>query len=311
MENQQKVIPMGRLQEVTIDIEGTSVLADFEVIKIMDDRNPYLVLLDIDWATDMNGIRHGIGEWDILCEGFIISFSFEDGFECIDEVLQEVKVAIFRIPQDTLDLIQPDWSTQLSHALECYNIIAKEEDEDLLKINIPKIEGHYEVEGPQIENPDITVPLKMKHVNIGTKAEPKFVKIGDYWDDVMFDNVTELLCEYQDLFPTKFTDLKGIIRDLGVMKITLKLNTKSVKQRLYRFNSKYKEKVRLELDKMLATGIIEPVEESDWISPMVVKEKKQKDKIRICIDLRKLNDACVHDPFPTPFTNEMLDNVGG
>ena len=29
------------------------------------------------------------------------------------------------------------------------------------------------------------------------------------------------------------------------------------------------------------------------------------------MDLRKLNDASVHDPFPTPFTDEVLDNVGG
>jgi hypothetical protein len=27
--------------------------------------------------------------------------------------------------------------------------------------------------------------------------------------------------------------------------------------------------------------------------------------------LRKLNDACLHDPFPTPFTDEVLENVGG
>ena len=25
----------------------------------------------------------------------------------------------------------------------------------------------------------------------------------------------------------------------------------------------------------------------------------------------KLNDACLHDAFPTPFTDEVLDNVGG
>jgi hypothetical protein len=24
-----------------------------------------------------------------------------------------------------------------------------------------------------------------------------------------------------------------------------------------------------------------------------------------------LNDACLHDPFPTPFIDEVLDNVGG
>ena len=53
----------------------------------------------------------------------------------------------FRIPYDPLDLIQPDWTTQLSHALECYNITAEEEDEDLCKINIHEIEGRHEVEG--------------------------------------------------------------------------------------------------------------------------------------------------------------------
>jgi len=61
------------------------------------------------------------------------------------------------------------------------------------------------------------------------------------------------------------------------MKITLKLKVKPVKQRPYRLNLKYKEEVHLELDKMLAVGIIELVEESDWVSPMVVQEKKQKD----------------------------------
>jgi len=113
------------------------------------------------------------------------------------------------------------------------------------------------------------------------------------------------------LFPTKFSDLKGIIGDLGVMKITLNLDLKHVKKRPYYLNPKYKERVHSELDKILAIGIIEPVEESDWVSPIVVQEKKQKEEIRICIDLKKLNDDCMHDPFSTSFTDEVLDNVGG
>ena len=62
---------------------------------------------------------------------------------------------------------------------------------------------------------------------------------------------------------------------------------------------------------MLAVRIIELIEESDRVSPMMVQDKKKKGEIRICMDLRKLNDASVHDPFPTPFTDEVLDNVGG
>ena len=109
-----------------------------------------------------------------------MTFSFEDGFDCIDEALQEVKASIFRILQDPLDLIQLDWTTQLSHVIVCYNVNTDGEDEDPLKINIPEIEGHHEVEGPQIENPDITAQLKTKQVNIATEVDPKFVKIGDY-----------------------------------------------------------------------------------------------------------------------------------
>jgi hypothetical protein len=61
---------------------------------------------------------------------------------------------------------------------------------------------------------------------------------------------------------------------------------------------------------MLEASIIEPVEEYEWIIPMVVQEKK-KGGIRICVDLRNLNDSCLHDPFPTPFADEVLENVGG
>jgi len=54
------------------------------------------------------------------------------------------------------------------------------------------------------------------------------------------------------------------------MKITLKPDAKLVKKIPYCLNPKYKEKVRKELDKMMEARIIEPVEESNWVSPMVV-----------------------------------------
>jgi hypothetical protein len=60
---------------------------------------------------------------------------------------------------------------------------------------------------------------------------------------------------------------------------------------------------------MLEVGIIEPIEESEWINPMVVQKMKQGG-INISIDLRKLNDSFLHDNFPTPFIDEVLENVG-
>ena len=39
-----------------MDIERESALANFEVIEIVDENNPYPALLGIDCATDMNGL---------------------------------------------------------------------------------------------------------------------------------------------------------------------------------------------------------------------------------------------------------------
>jgi hypothetical protein len=141
-------------------------------------------------------------------------------------------------------------------------------------VNIVEIEGKKNIEGPGVELPFIEQLIKIKKVNIGKEQEPKLANVGDYWDDANIDKITELQHEYQGLFPTKFTDIKGIKGPMGDMKIPLKLDASPVKQRLYRLNPKYKEKVKIELDRMLEAGIIEPIEKSKWIRHMVVMIKR-------------------------------------
>ena len=50
--NQAKILPIGTLSQVPVDIEGLHTFADFEVINIIDDTNPYPALLGIYWAID-------------------------------------------------------------------------------------------------------------------------------------------------------------------------------------------------------------------------------------------------------------------
>ena len=45
-------MPLGRFPSVPIDIDGVSTLEYFEVIEIIDDRNPYPALLGIEWAIE-------------------------------------------------------------------------------------------------------------------------------------------------------------------------------------------------------------------------------------------------------------------
>ena len=74
--------------------------------------------------------------------------------------------------------------------------------------------------------------------------------------------IIDLLHEFQDLFPTKFSEMKEIVGDLSEIKIPLRPDAKPVKQRPYRLNPRYKENVKPELDRMLEVGVIEPAEES-------------------------------------------------
>ena len=48
--NQQRVLPLSRLPQVPVDIDGVRSFADFEVIEIIGDSRPYPALLGIDWA---------------------------------------------------------------------------------------------------------------------------------------------------------------------------------------------------------------------------------------------------------------------
>ena len=67
-------------------------------------------------------------------------------------------------------------------------------------------------------------PLKTRKVNVGTEENPNFSNIGDYWDDETMEQITYLLHGFQYLFLTHFSKMKGILGDLGEMKILLKLD---------------------------------------------------------------------------------------
>jgi hypothetical protein len=62
---------------------------------------------------------------------------------------------------------------------------------------------------------------------------------------------------------------------------------------------------------MLEAGLIFVVEEEEWVRPIVIQIKKGTEDIRVCVDYISLNSTCVHDPFPKPFIDEVLEQVVG
>ena len=95
-----------------------------------------------------------------------------------------------------------------------------------------------------------------------------------------------------------------------------------------RLNPKVWDAVKDEILKWLNAGIIYPISNSPWVSPVHVVPKKagitvttnDKDeelqtrlpmKWRVCIDYRKLNAATKKDHFPLPFIDQILDKLSG
>ena len=69
-------------------------------------------------------------------------------------------------------------------------------------------------------------------------------------------------------------DLKGISRTLCQHKINLEADAKPVCDPQWRLNPKMKEMVRKEILKLLEAGIIYPVADSQWVSPVHCVPKK-------------------------------------
>jgi hypothetical protein len=99
---------------------------------------------------------------------------------------------------------------------------------------------------------------------------------------------------------------------MGEMKIELILGEKPIKKRPYKLAHKYKPIIQKEIKGMLSRGIIYPIDKVEWESPMVVQLKKHDHKkLIICVDFRGLNKLTVMNLFPTPFVDEIINEVAG
>ena len=81
-------------------------------------------------------------------------------------------------------------------------------------------------------------------------------------------------------------------------------------QKLRRLGAVQQDALWKEVDWLLKAGFIFVVEDSEWVSPVVVIPKKNG-KWRVCIDYKPLNAATKRDHFPLPFQDEILNEVAG
>ncbi|GJU03836.1 ribonuclease H-like domain-containing protein [Tanacetum coccineum] len=126
----------------------------------------------------------------------------------------------------------------------------------------------------------------------------------------------------------KMSDIKGISPSYCTHKILMEDDYKPVIHPQRHLNPKVQDVVKNEIVKLLDSGLIYPISDSSWVSPIHVVPKKGGMTVvlndnnelipsrtvtgwRVCIDYRKLNDATRKDHFPLPFIDQMLERLCG
>lgn len=101
----------------------------------------------------------------------------------------------------------------------------------------------------------------------------------------------------------------GKIKDV-VVTIPVKENVKPVIQAYRRVAAPLEDAVNDKLDKLLQQDIIERVKgPAQWVSPMVVVPKDNGD-VRICIDMRRVNEAVQRENHVLPTIEDFLPHIG-
>lgn len=99
--------------------------------------------------------------------------------------------------------------------------------------------------------------------------------------------------------------IKGVL-----VEIPIKSDVKGVVQPYRRVPAPLEKLVDDKIDDMLRQGIIEKVEGvSKWVSPLVCAPKDNND-VRICVDMRRANQAVERENHPIPTMDDFQPHLG-
>ncbi|GJT20241.1 reverse transcriptase domain-containing protein [Tanacetum coccineum] len=140
--------------------------------------------------------------------------------------------------------------------------------------------------------------------------------------------LVKVLKSHKRALAWKLSDIQGINPEFCTHKILMEEDYAPAVQHQRRVNPKIHDVIKKEVEKLLEAGLIYPISDSPWVSPihcvpkkggMTVVVNEENELIptrlvtgwRVCIDYRKLNEATRKDHFPLPFMDQMLERLAG
>jgi hypothetical protein len=171
------------------------------------------------------------------------------------------------------------------------------------------------------------LPSHLKYVFLSEDASHPAI-ISSTLSSLEEEKLMRVLKDNKAALGWHISDLKGISPAYCMHKIHLEAEYKPVVQPLRHLNPTMKEVVKKEVLKLLDAGMIYPISDSAWVSPVHVVPKKggmtvvanEKNELiptqtvtgwRMSNDYRRLNQATRKDHFPLPFMDQMLKRLAG
>jgi hypothetical protein len=117
---------------------------------------------------------------------------------------------------------------------------------------------------------DGTVPRPM-YVNTNLSREQK-------------DKVRLLAHQFIDIFAWEYTKMPSFGRDLVEHRLPIKEGFKPFKQPPRNYNPAMYDRIKEEVNRLLEADFIRPCRYAEWVSNIVLVEKKNTRNIRVCVD---------------------------
>ncbi|KAM2604977.1 hypothetical protein TB2_033831 [Malus domestica] len=300
--------PKGVLEDVLVQVNDLVFPTDFYMLEMEDSAHstPLLILLGRPFMK----IAHT--KIDVFKGTLTMEFD--------RDVIDFNNFETIRYPKDDHSCFSIDVFDDLAHDyLDSLN-------KDALETTITqgmRLKPNLAVP-PSAEIREMVVALESLPQHLDNKTLP--VIVSSSLTAIEEDKLILVLKEHKTAIGWTLANIKGISPTTCMHHILLEKGAKPTREAQRRLNPPMMEVVNKEIIKLFYCGVIYPISDSRWVSPVQVVPKKLGVTVvknvenelvptriqigwRVCIDYRKLNATTRKDHFPLPFIDQMLERL--
>nr|KAJ0222679.1 hypothetical protein LSAT_V11C200054720 [Lactuca sativa] len=339
--DKSSVFPRGVSEDVLVQVNQLVFPTDFYVIDLDEkvSSKSALILLGRPFLkTARTKIDVYAGSLTMEFDGETISFNIYDAMRYPSDVsslyfvdvVEPITQELFELSNgDMLEMILSkgfDYG-RLAEQLKLYSL-----DPEVEKlVNKMEMKKSTRLDDKQIELPPTHTKLSPslgQPPELELKVLPQHLKYAYLGKNKTVPQLLKVLKEHKEAMGWTIVDIKGLSPSTCMHRIVMEDECKPSRDAQRRLNPPMMEVVKKDILKLLDAGMIYPISDSKWVSPVQVVPKKTRIMVvennkgmmvptrvqngwRVCIDYRKLNASTRKDHFPLPFIEKMLERLAG